>query len=216
MSARRNRRARGAWVGAALPIRPLATTDADRDDPTAVHDDDGPLAHLLVRFDAFDERVDALVEEIRRPELDHVFYALSSAADHSILWHGLGAVAALRAGSLAPARRLSKILAVESALTNGAIKSLFRRSRPPREHPDDPLPYGMRVPITSSFPSGHATSAFTAAAVLSEGGGAIVWYPLAALVAGSRVYVRMHHASDVLAGAALGVVLGATLRRIIR
>jgi membrane-associated phospholipid phosphatase len=30
------------------------------------------------------------------------------------------------------------------------------------------------------------------------------------------VYVRMHHASDVLAGAALGVVLGATLRRIIR
>ncbi len=178
---------------------------------------DGPLAHHLDRFAAFDDRVDAWVDTIRSPALDHVFYALSSAADHSVLWHVLGAVAGLRHRSLAPTRRLSKILATESALTNGAIKSLFRRERPERDRTaDESLPYGMRVPITSSFPSGHATAAFTAAAVLSEDGGAAIWYPLAALVAGSRVYVRMHHASDVIGGAALGVVLGAALRRIVR
>ncbi len=190
-------------------------TDVDREDSVGA-DADGPLAHHLERFSAFDERIDAALDAIRTPALDHVFYALSSAADHSIWWHGLGAVQSVRRGSLAPARRLSKILATESAITNGFVKSLFRRERPTREPNDEPLPYGMRIPITSSFPSGHATAAFCAAAVLSEDGAAPLWYSLAVLVAGSRVYVRMHHASDVIGGAVLGVALGATLRRVIR
>jgi undecaprenyl-diphosphatase len=37
---------------------------------------------------------------------------------------------------------------------------------------------------------------------------------MAATVASSRVYVKMHHASDVIAGAALGVGLGLLARRI--
>ena len=55
--------------------------------------------------------------------------------------------------------------------------------------------------MTSSFPSGHATAAFCAATLLGGGAG---WYALAAAVAATRVYVRLHHASDVLAGAAFG------------
>ena len=38
----------------------------------------------------------------------------------------------------------------------------------------------------------------------------------ATAVAGTRVYVRLHHASDVAAGAAFGVVLGSALRRFVR
>jgi undecaprenyl-diphosphatase len=178
---------------------------------------DGPFAHHLDRFADFDARVDDFVDSLRTPTLDHVFYALSSAADHSLLWHVIGTLQSARRVSLAPAKRLSKILGVESALTNGVIKSLFRRERPDRsDDPTQPLPYGMHVPITSSFPSGHATAAFCAAAVLSEDGNTVLWHTLAALVASSRVYVRMHHASDVIGGAALGIILGATLRRAIR
>jgi undecaprenyl-diphosphatase len=75
----------------------------------------------------------------------------------------------------------------------------------------------MRVPITSSFPSGHATAAFTAAVFLSADDDALapLWYGLAGAVAFSRVYVRMHHASDAVAGATLGLVLGRVLRRIL-
>jgi membrane-associated phospholipid phosphatase len=181
----------------------------------------GPLAHHLDRFTAIDAKVDALVDVVRNPTLDHLFYALSSAADHSILWHAVGLVESARTRSLAPARRLSKVLAIESALTNGPIKMLFRRPRPERDvvvGPDgaaEPLPYGMRIPITSSFPSGHATAAFCAAMVLTDDDGSPVWFSLAALVAGSRVYVRMHHASDVIGGAILGVALGTVLRRIV-
>lgn len=191
-----------------------ATTSPD---PNSGSGTDGPLAHLLVRFDAFDDRVDRAVEPLRTPTLDPLMYALSSAADHSLVWHAIGAVQSARAGSLAPMTRLSKILGIESAITNGPVKALFRRDRPERDDvPGEALPYGLRVPITSSFPSGHATAAFCAAAVLSQHGGAKFWYPLAAVVASTRVYVRMHHASDVLAGAAFGVALGQVLRRVVR
>ena len=96
----------------------------------------------------------------------------------------------------------------ESALTNGLVKSLFRRVRP-AEYAEIEFLHGMRRPITSSFPSGHATAAFCAATLLGGGPG---WYAAASTVAATRVYVRLHHASDVLAGVAFGLALGRVLR----
>lgn len=60
-----------------------------------------------------------------------------------------------------------------------------------------------------SFPSGHAVSSFSAAAVLMMydrkiGCAALV---LAALIAFSRLYLYVHFPSDVIAGAILGVLL---------
>jgi undecaprenyl-diphosphatase len=164
----------------------------------------------------FDASVDRWVDRHRSPRLDPFFYALSSAADHSLLWHAVGAVRAVGRRDPKSALRFSAAMGIESALTNGVIKSAVRRIRPdesPTHTPDDgPLPYGLHRPITSSFPSGHATAAFTAATLLARGRRtAPAWFALAALVAGSRVYVRMHHASDVLAGAALGLALGRVL-----
>jgi undecaprenyl-diphosphatase len=170
------------------------------------------------RFDTarFDTAVERVVDRLRSPTLDHVFYALSAAADHSKLWHGLAWFRGLATGRTDNARRMSTALAVESFVTNVVVKSAVGRVRPARPTLDDPLPYGMRVPITSSFPSGHATAAFTAAVFLSDDDAlAPIWYGLAGAVAFSRVYVRMHHASDALAGAALGLVLGRILRRVV-
>jgi len=145
------------------------------------------------------------------------FYALSSACDHGLLWLLLGSARAARKGDPAIALRLGALLGAESLLTNGVIKLAFRRVRP-QEHftHDEALPYGMRRPITSSFPSGHAATAFMAAGLLSKGTRlAPAYYTLAALVAYSRVHVRMHHPADVVGGAALGVVLGAIARRFV-
>ena len=69
----------------------------------------------------------------------------------------------------------------------------------------------VRRPSTSSFPSGHSSAAFFAAAILTTATGrdlAPLWYAIATIVALSRVYVRIHHASDVVAGAGVGAVLG--------
>jgi undecaprenyl-diphosphatase len=172
------------------------------------------IAGATARFDAAVERA---VEEIRSPELDHVFYALSAAADHSKLWHALAWWRGVASGDRANARRMSAALGIESFVTNVVVKSVIGRVRPSRPETVSPFPYGMRVPITSSFPSGHATAAFTAAVFLSEDDAALapLWFGLAGAVAFSRVYVRMHHASDAVAGAALGLVLGGVLRRIV-
>jgi len=164
---------------------------------------------------AFDACVDRCATKVRTPALDRVFFPLSSAADHSLLWIAAGALRSARDGNPAAARNLGAAMAIESFTTNVVVKSAFRRVRPPRPV-DGPLPYGMHTPITSSFPSGHATAAFCAAAMLGHGRrSAPAWYALAAAVAASRVYVRLHHASDVLAGAALGYGLGVTLRHLL-
>src|SRR5690606_32075876 len=162
---------------------------------------------------AFDAAVDRRLDRLRgHPVLDRVMYTASDLGDFSLIWHLVSASRALAPDRrLAHAVRVAAVLGVESALVNGGLKSLFRRHRPVWEHE---RPYRLRVPRTSSFPSGHASSAATAAGLLSERDPlGPLYYGLGALVAVSRVYVRHHHASDVVAGALVGAVLARLARR---
>jgi undecaprenyl-diphosphatase len=165
----------------------------------------------VVRFDA---AVDAWFDRLRGNAVaDRVFYTASTLADHSLLWHLLGAAGAVgHPKGFERALRLSLALGAESALVNGGIKSLFRRERPVYEAI---RPHNLRTPKTTSFPSGHASSAVMAAIILSEDSPlAPVYAGLAAVVAASRIHVRIHHASDVLGGAAVGLALGVAVRRL--
>jgi membrane-associated phospholipid phosphatase len=158
----------------------------------------------------FDAAVEARLDRRRGHRLvDRVMYGASELGDWSLVWHLVGLGQALLPGrEPLSVIRLSVILGVESALVNGGIKQLFRRVRP-EWISEDPRPHRLRRPRTSSFPSGHASAAFTAAGVLAAGGDPLwpVYYAIAVVVASSRAYVRIHHPSDVLAGAALGVGL---------
>jgi undecaprenyl-diphosphatase len=165
------------------------------------------------RVAAFDSAADLFVARVRNASLDAFMYRLSSAADHSLLWHACAAARALaQGGDIRDAARVSAALGVESAITNGLAKSLFGRLRP-AEYAEIEFRHGLRRPVTSSFPSGHAAAAFCAATLF---GGGVGWYSAAALVASTRVYVRLHYASDVVAGAALGLALGAVMRPLVR
>jgi undecaprenyl-diphosphatase len=176
----------------------------------------GRAKHAVTRVQALDDAVDAWMDQIRGRRLDPLFYGLSSAADHGLLWLSIGSLRAARRADPAIALRLGASMGIESALTNGPIKMMFRRVRPDSDvEPHEPLPYGMHRPISSSFPSGHAASAFTAAMLLADSPIAPVFFVLAALVATSRVYVKMHHASDALVGSALGLAMGAAARRLL-
>jgi undecaprenyl-diphosphatase len=161
----------------------------------------------------WDGAVDRAVDRVRSPGVDGVVYRLSSAADHSLLWHLCGAATAIaRGGDIGFAARFAGAMGAESLLTNGVVKTAFRRVRP-ADYDDIDFHHGLHRPITSSFPSGHATAAFCAARLLGGGAG---WYSLAAAVASTRVYVRLHHASDVAAGAVFGLALGSALRRFVK
>ena len=74
-----------------------------------------------------------------------------------------------------------------------------------------------RRPLTYSFPSGHAATAFAGAATLSWiwPNGRLVLWPLAAMVALSRIYVGVHYPLDVLGGAVLGLSCAWVARRVV-
>lgn len=99
---------------------------------------------------------------------------------------------------------------IEAQLLTGAIvlglKESVRRERPIRNN-------GTRVK-GFSFPSGHAAATFAAATVLEQHLGyraGVPTYLVASYVAMSRLHDNVHKASDVVFGAAVGIVVGRTV-----
>ena len=163
----------------------------------------------------FDEAVDAALERVRgNPAADAIFRAASTAGDFSLIWHVTNvAVVVLRRRPGAPARALTfaALIGLESLVVNQGVKRLFHRTRPTTAG-DERL--RVRHPRTSSFPSGHASAATFAASMLAPRAGraAPAVAAAAGVVAVSRAYVRIHHASDVVAGLATGAALAAAAR----
>lgn len=108
---------------------------------------------------------------------------------------------------------VATVVAVAAAdLAARGVQAGVGRSRPPLQTPD-PAPL-VRVPSTGSFPSGHAATSFAAATLLAFALPrlAVPAAVLALAVAFSRLYVGVHYPLDSVAGAALGVAIGVTVR----
>ena len=174
-------------------------------------------SHPLGSFGGkIDESVERAWEPFREnPVLNRLFYTASELGDFSLIWHILGLTQGLtRRKGEKDAVRLALALGVESALVNGIIKSAYSRERPTQ---DEERPHNLRQPLTSSFPSGHASAAFMAASLLSERSKVKpLWFGAAVVVAVSRIQVKNHHASDVIVGAGIGLILGKVIRKLIR
>ena len=84
---------------------------------------------------------------------------------------------------------------------NQLVKVIVRRRRPALE--------GRLAPTFSdlSYPSAHAATSVAGARRLSETLPSAPLWLLAAGLAGSRLYLRVHHPTDTLAGAALGAAV---------
>jgi undecaprenyl-diphosphatase len=204
------------------------TDPLDHADATSVlgHADPDPIeagpfpivpgqGQLGPQVDAFDARIDSALGLLRgNPIADRVFTTASHVGDFSLIWHGIGIVRGIAKARPDQVIVLALMLGAESLIVNQGVKRLFRRERPTTTG-DDRL--RVRRPTTSSFPSGHASSAAFAAMVLSGWDGpklGMLWWKIAAIVGISRAYVRIHHGSDVVAGAIVGSLLGLIGRRI--
>jgi membrane-associated phospholipid phosphatase len=126
---------------------------------------------------------------IGRPSTVKAARGLSHFGEHSAGWFAVGLVGA--------------------AVDKIAVKRVVRRPRP-----EDP---SVRVlvdtPSKLSFPSSHATST-TAAAVLYSGlTGRNLVPALVPPMLASRLVLGVHYPTDVLAGAALGGLVGGLIRR---
>ncbi|CAB4656026.1 unannotated protein [freshwater metagenome] len=153
---------------------------------------------------------DALLEPLRQRKFFVACFGIASTVgDFSIVWHIIGFTRAVGSTErLWQAVALSVALGVESLIVNQGIKRVFRRERPTTsgDHRFD-----IRTPRTSSFPSGHASSATFAVFILISYTGfplGMLWIAIALLIALSRVVVRIHHATDILGGIVTGAILG--------
>jgi membrane-associated phospholipid phosphatase len=95
------------------------------------------------------------------------------------------------------------------------LKHLVSRSRPDAGLSSLAFLGPAFLPDVDSFPSGHATSVFAVAAAFASCYPALgpLFYALAAAVAVGRVYLARHYVSDIVAGATIGIVIAALVRR---
>jgi membrane-associated phospholipid phosphatase len=149
---------------------------------------------------------------IGRPAVVRAARGLSLFGEHSAGWFALGLVGA----AVDRERRRDWLTAAGSVVAahaaSIAVKRVVRRQRPV----DDSVEVLVSTPSSLSFPSSHATST-TAAAVVYSGltGRNLVPFVVPPMLA-SRLVLGVHYPSDVLAGSALGALVGGLVRRFLR
>lgn len=182
--------------------------------PLPHHQFDPP--HELGTIDRFDALVDSWFDRIRGTEpTDRILYAITELGDFGLIWVLLAWARGLRSEEDARAAlRFTGILAAESVIINGVVKNLFKRERPVVQ---TERPHRLRIPWSTSFPSGHSSTAMVAGVLLAQRSSRptkVAILGLGGLVAASRIHVRIHHASDVVGGLAVGLGLGAVARAV--
>ena len=128
------------------------------------------------------------------PAITRLGYAPSAL---TVLTLGVVAGHALDDDDLRDANLLAGVSIITSSIVTGSLKIAIGRHRPTA--PDDRM----------SMPSGHTTTAFAVATVLSHSYSPwrVAFYGAATLVGFSRVYTGRHYVADVLAGAVIGTAI---------
>ncbi len=139
--------------------------------------------------------------------VDRIAVTLSKIGEVSAIWFALAVIGFLT-NRLSTREALVCVIAMTSewVLTNRVVKHQLHRPRPTPERND---PKGVRRPTSSSFPSGHSSASALAATLV---GWLTGWWPPMALLAlaigWSRIHLRVHYPTDVLAGWIWGFALG--------
>jgi membrane-associated phospholipid phosphatase len=147
-----------------------------------------------------------LAGRMRRPWLTPIVRGYSRIGNYGLGWIAAGAGVGVAKGSPRLAVELPATVLAAFGL-NVLVKRAVGRSRPPA---DGATPHLISAPTSSSFPSSHATTAAAGAiAIGAEVPALLPGLAVAALaMAASRVYLGVHHGSDVAAGLVLGAATG--------
>jgi undecaprenyl-diphosphatase len=143
------------------------------------------------------------------PWLTALFVILSAWWVKGPLLVALGLCSDLRCRRLPLAFGAALFAVGAASLVVDLLKRAFDRARPPEVDPS--LGSLAALPENASFPSGHSATAFAAATAVAIISPRLRPWALgiAAAVALSRLYLRVHFPLDVMVGALLGAGLGA-------
>ena len=149
-----------------------------------------------------------LQESVRNPILDNLMIFITSLGNGGMIWI-VATIALLipkktrKAGIMSAAALLGSLI-----INNNIVKNIVQRPRPFVTFTD--LQIIIPTPSEFSFPSGHTSSSFAAAAVFYRHLPKKIGLPsviLAGLIGFSRLYVGVHYPTDVIAGVIMGILL---------
>jgi undecaprenyl-diphosphatase len=147
----------------------------------------------------------------RQAWLDHSMPAVSALGDGLFEFSAAALAAKLGDERLARTSAVAMQGLIVVGVYSEALKIAFWSNRPSED--DSSHKFWDFSQPTMGMPSGHSFSAFCVAEVYGAEYGRWWTYPLACLVAYSRIYNQAHWPSDVWAGSVLGVVAGVQARQ---
>src|SRR5574344_460749 len=164
---------------------------------------------MFKRIQNIDNVVIDNISKIHSPIKNKIMIAASSAGNMGLIWFAITLPFLINAPWRITGANIILGLCIAHLMGEIILKHIVKRTRPCHNLSDEEQI--IHKPKYYSFPSGHTTASFSVVAVtmLRCNPPIIIFVlSLASLIAFSRVYLRVHYLSDVLAGAFLGLVCG--------
>lgn len=166
---------------------------------------------MLKKIQKLDNLIVEKIAGIHTPFLNRVMVLFTKLGNGAFIWWiTLCFPFLLTKKNRATGVYLTLALGVTFILGEIIIKHIIARMRPSSMLEDEELI--IKRPKDYSFPSGHTASSFTAFTVMLLRCPVFIWLPVlivAVIIGFSRMYLRVHYLSDVVCGAALGMISGA-------
>lgn len=164
---------------------------------------------MFGRIQNIDNRVLDNISRIHKPALNKIMITASRAGSAGIVWSAICLPFLINSNWRATGANFVFGLAWAHLMGEIIIKHIVKRVRPCHTLDDDEQLIDR--PRFYSFPSGHTTASFAMVGVALMRCKVITFMPilmLAMLIAFSRIYLRVHYLTDVIAGMILGLTCG--------
>ncbi len=164
---------------------------------------------MFGRIQNIDNRVLERIGRIHKPALNRIMITASRAGNFGTIWWAICLPFLIRPEWRATGFNIVFGLALAHLMGEIIIKHIVKRVRPCHHLGDEEQLIDR--PRFYSFPSGHTTASFAVVGIALLRCRPITFMPillLAMLIGFSRIYLRVHYLTDVVAGAVLGFVCG--------
>lgn len=164
---------------------------------------------MFGRIKNIDNRVLEKIGKIHKPVLNKIMIVASRSANIGFIWWMVCIPFLVHPDWRLTGLNFVLALAIAHLMGEIIIKHIVKRVRPCHNLGDDEQL--INRPRFYSFPSGHTTASFAVVGVALLRCRLITFLPilvLAILIGFSRIYLRVHYLTDVIAGMILGLCCG--------